>query len=645
VLPPVALFAQRQAWLPLTAQDMAVREVPGNPGAPAIQLFYSQYIDDYDEDNGGEYIYRRIKILNEKGTKYADVEIRLPSDFSLGDLKARAIHPDGRIVDFTGKPFHRVIARGKGFTYVAKVFTLPDVTVGSILEYRYKLNYPAGVLPEHEWVAQHDLYTVKEEFRIRSYTGPIHGVEGGVGLCLFQNLPANAQVQRKGDGFELQLENIPAFDDEAYMPPREPYIYHVTMTYGGPEMTSPEKFWKDAGSRWNDEAESFIGQFKEIKMASAQAAAGESDPEKRLRRIYARTQRVRNLSYEHERTEEEAKKENLRDNRNVADVLSHGYGTEIEITRLFVALARSQGFAASILRSGNRGERIFDRSLLTSDQLDGEIALVRLNGRDLYLDPGTRFCPFGLLRWVRTSAKALKLDKKGGTFMDVPMAGYQMAVTSRTANLVLDQDGTLQGTLVVRFSGSDALERRLAALATDDAGKKTELEKEVRDWLPRGAEVRLEFDEGWESIDDPLQAQFVIAVSSYGLMAGKRLLLPGSLCQSVQKDAFKQQQRTFPVYFPYAFEEDDQMNIQVPADLALESVARAQAASLGFAGYQIASRFAEGRLQTQRELKVNGVFFRPEQYAEVKGFFEKVQSGDEQQTVFRGGSIRAQQSN
>src|SRR5262245_1700299 len=200
--------AQRQSWLPVTTADLGLREVPGSPGAPAIQLYYSQNINDYKQDEEGEYIYRRIKILTEKGKKYADVEIKVPPDYRLIELKARTIHPDGRIVDFTGKPFDKVIAKGRGFTYLAKSFTLPDVTEGSIIEYRYQLAYPANTLVAHEWVVQHDLFTVKEDFKVQSYTGPIQGLEDGQGLSLFQTLPKTAKVQRKGDGFELHLENV-----------------------------------------------------------------------------------------------------------------------------------------------------------------------------------------------------------------------------------------------------------------------------------------------------------------------------------------------------------------------------------------------------------------------------------------------------
>ena len=638
-------FGQKQAWLPITQADMGVKGVPGNSGAPAIQLYYSQYINDSEQNNEGEYIYQRIKILNEKGNKYADVEIRLPDGFALTDLKARTIHPDEKVIEFTGKPFDKVIVKGKGFKYLAKTFTLPDVTVGSIIEYRYKLNYPANTLPYHEWIVQHDLYTVKEDFRIRSYTGAISGVDGGVGLSVLQNLPKNAKVQSKGEGFELQLENVPAFEAEVYMPPAESYIYHAILFYGGREMASPEKFWQERGMRWNAEAEHFIGDYKEIKEVATEATGSETDPEKKLRKLYARTQQVRNLSYERERTQEEQKKENLKSNQNVVDVFTRAYGDSSDITRLFVALARASGFDASLLRSSNRSERIFDRGLLNDNQLDNEIALVRLNGDALYLDPGTRFCPFGLLRWIRTSTKALHLDKRGGTFVDVPGATYSKAVVSRTADVSLDVDGSLKGDLTVQYNGSEALERRLEALATDEAGRKKNLEDEVKEWLPNGAGAKLIDAHGWEGSEGPLEARFSITVPGYGSLAGKRLLAPAYLFQAKQKDAFKQQERKFPVYFPFAFEEDDRVNIKVPAGSSMESAPPQQSASIGYAGYRSVCQFDGTQLVTQRVLQVNGIFFRPDQYAEVKGFFNKVQTGDEQQMVLQGGSVHAQKSN
>src|ERR1700682_3650374 len=81
-------LGQKEDWLPLGQKDLQVKEVPGNPGADAIQLYYADFINDNPHE---EFFYHRIKILTEKGRqpgKYADVEIPLIPGFTLSDLQA-----------------------------------------------------------------------------------------------------------------------------------------------------------------------------------------------------------------------------------------------------------------------------------------------------------------------------------------------------------------------------------------------------------------------------------------------------------------------------------------------------------------------------------------------------------------------------
>src|SRR5437867_9095636 len=83
----LSAFAQKQDWLPITAQDWQVKEVPGDPGASAIQLYYAQHIDD---SMTMRFVYHRIKVLSEKALQpqgAADVEILIPPDRSVRDLK------------------------------------------------------------------------------------------------------------------------------------------------------------------------------------------------------------------------------------------------------------------------------------------------------------------------------------------------------------------------------------------------------------------------------------------------------------------------------------------------------------------------------------------------------------------------------
>ncbi|HEY6970996.1 MAG TPA: DUF3857 domain-containing protein [Candidatus Angelobacter sp.] len=639
-------FSSAQDWQPITPQDLQIKEVPGDPGASAIQLYYADYIDD---NMHNEFIYSRIKILTDKGTQYADVEIPvLIPHSSIGDFKARTIHSDGKIVEFSGKPFEKTIIKGRGVKYLAKTFTFPEATVGSIIEYKFKVYTPEDVIYDNSWTIQHSLYTVKESFRIKGYTGQLetkHGGSSGLSM-VYSNMPSNIKPQRKGEGFELEVQNEPAFHSEEYMPPEGNYKPQVRFFYGGSEITSADKFWDQAGHDWNEQDEKFIGNHSEIKAAAAEAIGNEEDWDKQVRKLYARAQQIRNLTYERGRSKEEMKKEGLKDNQNVVDVLKRGYGDRQDIMLFFVAMARASGFRTSVLRVSDRKNRFFDKGLLSMRQMNTELAVVKINGEDVYLDPGTKFCPYGFVRWIRTSTAALKLDKSNVSFIQVPTASFERALLHRDAKLTLNESGDLNGDLTVQYEGGEALERRLDALETDEAGRNKDLETEVKSWLPSTAIVKLKDVQGWRGTDDPLTAQFSIQIPGYASAAGKRLLLPPYLFQAKQKDAFKHADRKYPVYFAYCFSEKDVISIKTPAGYSIEGGPQTQQTKLSYAAYQNVGEFSNGQLVTQRNLYFNGIYIDLDRYAEVKDFFNKVQAGDEQQAVLHvGGTSSASKGN
>src|SRR4029077_13079344 len=161
-------------------------------------------------------------------------------------------------------------------------------------------------------------------------------------------------------------------------------------------------------------------------------------------------------------------KEELKPNESTADVLERRYGSHNDIARLFVALARAAGFEAQVVRAPDRSSYFFKVKYLSTGQLSSEIAVVKLNGNELYLDPGTAFCPFGLVRWMHTSDQGLRLEKSGGTFFARPAAAADRTPIRRIARVKLDPDGSLKGTVEIEFRGNAALEHRLEAINQDE---------------------------------------------------------------------------------------------------------------------------------------------------------------------------------
>jgi hypothetical protein len=430
------------------------------------------------------------------------------------------------------------------------------------------------------------------------------------------------------------------------MPPEDIYKPSVIFFYGRKGNPSVDKEWEEIGKDRYEELETFLAGNKGVKEAAQAAIGGETEPGMKLRKLYERAQAIRNLTFERERTKEERKAENIQKNTNVGDVLAHGYSHEDGITYLFVAMARAAGYDASVVQVSDRKSRFFVKNWTSLRQLDSEIAVVNLNGSEIYLEPGTRFCPYGTVRWNHTVTEGLKLEKKGGSFVKAPPLTYDKSVTRRTATMSLGEDGTLKGDVVIEFEGAEALEHRLDAIDSDEAGRKKNLEDELKQWLPTGAVVKMAVAQGWETTGGPLVARFNVELPNYATLAGKRLLIPAFLFQAKENQAFSHSQRKYPLYFPYPFTETDAVTIKVPSGFAPESVPAAQDAKLGnTARYQNVSQFDGIQLVSQRQLAFNGIYFDVDKYSELKSFFGKVQAGDQQQAVLHGGNISAQKGN
>lgn len=163
ILLMIAPSLHAQAWLPPTPEELSMTSISEVPGAPAIVLFREQTTDDALRMFS---FYSRIKVLTEGGKSYANVELPFGSrlGISLDSISARTIHPDGTIIPFTGKPYEKVVEKLDGYKLKTKVFTLPDVQVGSILEYRYKFHYDDSYFMHPDWYIQSDLFMRKAHY-------------------------------------------------------------------------------------------------------------------------------------------------------------------------------------------------------------------------------------------------------------------------------------------------------------------------------------------------------------------------------------------------------------------------------------------------------------------------------------------------
>lgn len=608
-----------------TAEELALKSVPFAPGASAVILDWVQWHDDVDFRES-EYV--RIKILSEEGKKYGDVEIPyIPLLTNLDKVEARTTKPDGTVVPFTGKMYEKLIVKAGGVRLISKTFSLPDVQPGSILEYRYVLGSRDNLLTSTKFTVQRELPVVRELLWLKPFMTNVKS------FFTYRGLPDGKKPAMTGDHYELVLQNIPAFDKERYALPEGELKPAVNFFYTAGKI-DPDAFWKEQGKDWTYTVEEFIsGDPSPIHNAAAEAVAGATTSDEKLRKLYAVTQKVRNLGYEKEKTAAEEK--TFRDNHSAQDVLRNGYGYSSEITRLFIALARSAGFEASSVRVASREESFFAKNLPINNQLNSEVALVKADGKDLYLDPGTPNAPFGIVSWEKGHAPGLKLAKKqDATWVETPLLNSSDALITRKAALAIDGDA-LKGKVTVTYKGQEALVRRLKNHNDDEAATKKALEDTMKGYFPEGATAKLTKVSGMKNADPEVVVEYDVELPNAGSFAGSRAMIPLSVFRATSKNPFAPAQRLSPVYFEYPSIEEDDVTLELPAGYGVETLPAAGDINAGAIVYKTSYQNQGKAVHYTRRMLVDSMFFPIEQYPALRAVFSKITSADQEQVVLR----------
>ncbi len=619
-----------ESWPTISQDELKMTGEPKAPGAPAVYLY--RQVDRDDGRNGHEFDLARIKILTEEGRKYADVEIPFVKEQAqVHGIKARTIQPDGTIADFNGKVYEKTVVKAKGFKYLAKTFTLPDVRVGTIIDYSYSIDLNEGYVYDSRWILSEELFTRKAKFSLKPNPDFALRWSWPIGLP-----PGTKPPIKEGNDVRLESENIPAFQVEDYMPPEDSLKFRVDFVYseGMPE-TDQTKFWKQQGKKWYGSFDGFVNKRKAMEQAVSQIVSPNDAPEAKLQKIYDRVLQVRNTSFEREKTAQEEKRAKQKDINNVEDVWKRGYGDARAVNWLFIALARAAGVDAHSVFVSPRSYYFFDPRAMNPAQLNADVVLVKLPGKDVYLDPGAKFAPFGLLPWYETDVQGLLLDKDGGQWVLTFLPDSSLAKTERKADLTLSEDGALEGKLTVTYGGLEALELRTDEREEDDAGRKTTLENLVKESIPTGVDVDLINKPDWTSASPTLVAEYHLKVPGWVSGAGRRALMPLGLFGSSEKHVFEHADRVHNLYFRHPYLKSDDISIVLPLGWTVSSVPRSINQDAKAAVYTVKSDDNKGSLHVSRTLKMDLLLLDKDKYGILRQFFQLVRTGDEEQVVLQ----------
>ncbi len=629
---PAFVCAQFQ---PPNPDELKMTADPKAPGAAAV------YLDIKELENDPlhyESFYKRIKVLTEKGKELATVELPyLQSNWKITDIKGRTIHADGTIFPLTLKAEDLLIAKSGDLQANKKVFTLPNVEVGSILEYYYEIHYDDNRYSSPDWRVQQSYFVHKAHYEFTAETDlELVDQHGRIirRLLWWPQLPSGIAVQNSiGGKFTLNMTDIPPAPDEEWMPPIDSLLYRVGFYYTA--AIDSRTFWLDEVKLWSKDVDQFAEPSKTIKdVVAGLIAPTDSDLDK-AKKLYVAVQALENTDYSRKKSASEMKELKIKEIKNAKDTWEQKSGSSEDIAMLYLAMLRSAGLTAYAVKVVDRDRNLFDAAYLSLEQLDSTLVALSVGGKEVLLDPGEKMCSFQTVSWKHSDAAGVGQSAQGPSLISTPEQQYKDNVTQRLGDVFVDAQGGVTGRINIVMNGQKALHWRQRALEEDDAELKKEFDhEEIEGQAPEGVEAHVDH---FLSMNDPY-SDLMAAVTvkgTLGTATAKRLILPGFFFETHAAVPFvNEDKRLIPVDMHYGRRVTDEITYHLPDGVTVEGAP--QDASIPWPSHAalIAKSVAQpGQITIRQTLLIGFTLAKPDEYQDLRAFYQKVAGTDQEQLV------------
>ena len=416
------------------------------------------------------------------------------------------------------------------------------------------------------------------------------------------------------------------------MPPIISVLYKVIFYYKNAHNNG--EYWVDEAKRWNKEVNEFSQPTKIIQAAaSGIVAAGDSDLDK-AKKLYKAVQALDNTDFSRAKGASERKQLKLKAAKRAEDIWTQKSGSNDDIALLYLALLRAEGLTAYAMRVVDRDRGVFAPGYLYFNQLDDDIILLSIGGKEIVLDPGEKMCPFATVHWRHSDAGGVRQSASGPAAAASPFQAYTANVLARTADITLDSQGGVEGSVRFVMSGQEALRWRQEFLQNDESEVKKEFDKWISDMFPEGVEGHIDHFLALDHPDTNLLA-VVKVQGAIGSATSKRLIIPGLFFETRGGHPFvDQQKRLEPVDMHYGSQTSDQVVYHLPAGLTVESTPQdTKIPWEGHAVFMVKSQAGAGQITIARALSRAFTIAKAEEYQSLREFYQKVAAADQQQLV------------
>jgi cellulose synthase operon protein C len=554
------------AQSPAAAQDPAIikllQDSPGEaeyPQAGAIILSADEKIEITPENTEISESHYIIKILNERGRNYAEVDIDYDSTYEKAEfLSARTIKPSGEVVN-VGTKHIRDVSRYMDFPLYsnarALIVSMPEVIDGSIIEYRVRVVRNKLIADKEFNLA----YTLQEDEPLLSAKLVLTVPQGREVNSLvlnqkFNSFAANLEPRISAEGkskiFRWEFKDIPQIIPEPMMPPTS----EITPAF----ILSSFKSWENIYRWWWDLAKDKIDINPEMKAKVKELVSGKDTAEAKTRAVYNWC--IRNIRYvgiEYGQAGYEP--------HRATEIFANKYGDCKDQAILLISLLKESGIEAYPVLIGTKGTFKLEEKL-PAMMFNHCIAATKLGQELVFMDPTGETVPFGDLPSADQDRKVLVFFKDHAEIVSTPDFPAEHNRLVKKTTIRINPDETIEAEREVATFGYYDQRQHYKFKYTRPILIEESLKEAVHQIVPGGKLLEYKIA-NIEDMDRPVKLFYKLSGPNYLIRAGRARVVSGG---SIDTSLVARDRRDYDIDFGALDVEESFTTIELPKNLTLK---------------------------------------------------------------------------
>lgn len=612
----------------VSSKELAMTNYAADSLATALVL--DEFGEVYFNESTGNMVvefHQKIKILKSEGVRYGNFSFTLrknENDFEKLESVEGATHflSLGTIkrLDINKKD----IFRDENRSYTKVSFSLPNVTVGAIVEVKYVFSSPF-ILVLYPWEFQADIPKIKSGFRALIPANYIYNASlRGYLKLSFNETKVIKDCFSIGGGkadcslLRFEVKDIPAFHEEEFMTAKSNFLSKINfelseIRYFDGRHDKVTKEWKDVEQELF-EHQDFGNQIKKarniLEDKIKEITNGTDDPLQKAKLIFNWVKRHYTWNDYDGKYAEQGVKYALENSRgNVGDINLSLLGA-LQLAKLdahpVILSTRSNGLPNSLYP--------------VLSEFNYVIVQLEVGEQVYLLDATEPFSGFGLLPERCLNGTGRLLAKKDSKEVQLISKAKEKSVSS--LNIGLKEDGTLAGTMRIISYDYKALEKRRQIHSFGNIENYSALLE--REWSLQT--VRNMSIENLGEQEKPLTETMEIEFNRDDLANVNRIYFNPFVVGRWTTNPFKLKERNFPVDFGTPHEETVLVVVEYPPGFTLDEMPKEIAMALPNKGgrFTFSCGNIGNKLNITYTLSLSKAIYEAQEYPYLKELFARI---------------------